>query len=190
LKKIALIDNYDSFTYNLVHFLERSGDAQVSVFLNDKVTLTQLSSFQNFIISPGPGLPKNAGIVPEFLNSFSTSKNILGVCLGHQAIAEFFETPLKNLSTVFHGVASTIQHFENDYLFKNIPSHFKAGRYHSWVISPEKLNPQLEITAKDENGEIMAIKHKTLNLRGVQFHPESVLSEYGQELIQNWIDNI
>jgi len=189
LEKIALIDNYDSFTYNLVHLLEKVSRQTVDVFLNDRIDPETLSAYQNFVISPGPGLPKNAGIVPVFLKQFHQSKNILGVCLGMQAISECFDSPLKNLNTVMHGVATPISHFKNDFLFKDIPVNFNVGRYHSWVIDKSKLDASLQILAEDERGEIMAIKHVTYNIRGVQFHPESILSEYGETLIKNWIEN-
>lgn len=190
MKKIALIDNYDSFTYNLVHLIEKVSDAKVDVFLNDQVSLQQFSGYQNVIISPGPGLPFTAGITPEFLRNFAASKNILGVCLGLQAIAECFNSPLKNLNTVMHGIASPIMHFNNDFLFKDIPANFTAGRYHSWVIDKEKMSEELLITAEDNTGEVMAVKHKKHSVRGVQFHPESILSEYGEVLIKNWLDNL
>lgn len=189
MKKIALIDNYDSFTYNLVHLVEKVCDWEVDVFLNDKVSLQQLSRYNNIILSPGPGLPEDAGIMPQLLHEFSTTKNILGVCLGMQAIGEHFHSPLRNLNTVMHGIATPINHFKNDFLFKDIPVTFNVGRYHSWVIDKNKTDSLLEITATDSNGEIMALKHKTLRVRGVQFHPESILSEYGETLIKNWIDN-
>ena len=189
MKRIALIDNYDSFTYNLVHLIEKVSDKKVDIFLNDKVDLATLSKYEHIVLSPGHGLPKDAGIMPEFLKLFHSSKNILGVCLGMQAIGECFNSPLKNLSVVMHGIATPVKHNNNDFLFKNIPATFNAGRYHSWVIDRNKINPTLEILAEDSNGEIMAVKHKEYNIRGVQFHPESILSEYGSALIQNWINN-
>lgn len=190
MKKIALIDNYDSFTYNLVHLIEKVSDAKVDVFLNNRVSLNTFSDYQNVIISPGPGLPSCAGITPEFLKAFASTKNILGICLGLQAIAECFHSPLKNLNTVMHGIASPILHFDNDFLFNDIPANFTAGRYHSWVIDKAKMNKNLLITAEDKSGEIMAIKHIKYSVRGVQFHPESILSEYGEVLITNWLDNL
>ncbi len=189
MKKIALINNYDSFTYNLVHLIEKVSDQTVDVFLNDKVTLDQLSAYQNIVLSPGPGLPKDAGIMTELLKKYSSTKNIFGVCLGMQAIAECFNSPLQNLNTVMHGIATPIIHFENDFLFKDIPATFNGGRYHSWVIDKTKIDPILEILANDDNNEIMAVRHKVYNIRGVQFHPESILSEYGELLMKNWIDN-
>lgn len=189
MKKIALIDNYDSFTYNLVHLIEKVSDVSVDVYLNDKVTIGIISSYDNLLLSPGPGLPKQAGIMPQLLKEFSSSKNILGICLGMQAIGECFGSSLKNLDTVVHGMATPVTHFKNDFLFNNIPSNFNVGRYHSWVINKNYLSPELEITAEDMSGEIMALKHKKYNIRGVQFHPESILSEFGEILIKNWIDN-
>ena len=187
--KIALIDNYDSFTYNLVHLLERSGKVEVEVFLNDKTDLHKLNQFKNVVISPGPGLPEQAGIVPTFLNHSSHEKNILGICLGHQALGEHLGCKLKNLNQVIHGMASPITHFSNDLLFQSIPSIFNAGRYHSWVIDKNSISPDLEVTATDSEGEIMGIKHKRLNLHGLQFHPESILSEYGEVIMENWINS-
>jgi anthranilate synthase component 2 len=190
LKKIALIDNYDSFTYNLVHLLEKVCDCRVDVFLNDKIKTDDLNSYDNFVLSPGPGLPKDAGITPEVFQKFHADKNILGVCLGMQAIGEFFHSPLKNLDTVMHGIATEIAHKGNDFLFKDIPAKFKVGRYHSWVIDKRKMSDELEILATDEQGEIMALKHRKFKIRGVQFHPESILSEYGETLMKNWTDSI
>jgi len=188
VKEIALLDNYDSFTYNLVHLIEKVSNSKVHVFLNDQVSLKTLSTYRNVILSPGPGLPSQAGIMPEFLKQFSSSRNILGVCLGMQAIGECFNSGLKNLQTVMHGVATPIVHRNNDFLFENIPLTFTAGRYHSWVIDKNSLGNELEILALDEQYEVMAIRHKTYNIRGVQFHPESILSEYGETIMKNWID--
>lgn len=189
MEKIALIDNYDSFTYNLVHLIEKVGEVKVDVYLNDKVDLSKLSTYNKIIVSPGSGLPKDAGITPRVLKHFASTKTILGVCLGMQAIAEAFDSPLKNLQTVMHGIATPIAHFNNDFLFNDIPANFNVGRYHSWVIDKDKLSSELEILATDTNNEIMAIKHKHYNIRGVQFHPESILSEYGETLLKNWINH-
>ncbi|MBA3663300.1 MAG: aminodeoxychorismate/anthranilate synthase component II [Bacteroidetes bacterium] len=190
MKKIALIDNYDSFTYNLVHLVEKVSTAQVQVFLNDKVDLQTLSAFDSFILSPGPGLPKDAGIMPLLLEKFATQKNIFGVCLGMQAISERFGGHLKNLDTVIHGRATNVKHSANDFLFKDIPVNFTAGRYHSWGLDTKNPGKNIEITALDDNNEIMAIKHSLYNIRGVQFHPESILSEFGEVLLKNWTDNL
>jgi anthranilate synthase component 2 len=189
LKKIAILDNYDSFTYNLVHLAEKVSELDVDVFLNDKVDVETLAAYEMIILSPGPGLPSEAGIMKAFLDQFASTKKILGVCLGMQAIAERFGTPLHNLNTVMHGIATPVRHLDNDFLFNNIPSTFNAGRYHSWVPDKNKLSAELEVSARDLNGEIMALKHKKYNIRGVQFHPESILSEYGDVLMKNWIDS-
>lgn len=188
--KIALIDNYDSFTYNLVHLLEKAADVKVDVFFNDKISINELHRYSNIVISPGPGLPRDAGIVPEFLLKHAKEKNILGICLGHQAIGEYLGCKLKNLETVMHGIATPVKHKSNDDLFKNVPTDFLAGRYHSWVIDDKTISSPVEVTALDEKGEIMGIKHKTLNLHGLQFHPESILSEYGEVMMKNWIQSL
>lgn len=188
MKKICLLDNYDSFTFNLVHLIEKVSDSKVDVFLNDKVTLEVLSGYDNLILSPGPGLPAQAGIMPLYLKQFHSVKNILGVCLGMQAIGELFNSPLKNLETVMHGIATPVSHDKEDYIFKNVPETFLAGRYHSWVIDKNRISPQLEIIAKDEAGEVMAVRHSEYNIRGLQFHPESILSECGEQILKNWID--
>lgn len=190
MKRIALIDNYDSFTYNLVHILEKVGDLKVDVFLNDKVGIDAFIPYTHIILSPGPGLPKDAGIMPRFLETFYATKTILGVCLGMQAISEHFGGRLKNLETVMHGIATPVTHYQNDFLFKNIPANFNAGRYHSWVLDKTKPGENIEILASDSNYEIMAIKHKQYNIRGVQFHPESILSEFGETLLRNWVDTL
>lgn len=189
MKNIAIIDNYDSFTYNLVHLVEKVSYFSVDVFLNDKIDAKDLAPYTNIILSPGPGLPQDAGITPKVLELYASSKNILGVCLGMQAIGQHFNSPLQNLNTVMHGIATPINHLSNDFLFKDIPVNFIVGRYHSWVVKKDSLSPQLEVTATDQQGQLMAFKHKTLNVRGVQFHPESILSEYGETLMKNWIDN-
>lgn len=188
--KIALIDNYDSFTYNLVHLIERSQQVKVDVFYNDKIDIAGLIHYSNFVISPGPGLPRNAGIVPEFLMKLAPSKNILGICLGHQAIGEYMGCKLKNMEKVMHGTASVVEHLQNDILFDHVPRNFPAGRYHSWVIDKETLSDCTEVTATDDQGDIMAIKHKTLNLHGLQFHPESILSDFGDVIMKNWIKTL
>jgi anthranilate synthase component II len=184
--KIAILDNYDSFTYNLHHYLEKVSHVSVDVFLNDKITIEALSAYDKIVLSPGPGLPKDAGIMLAFLNQHAHTHSILGVCLGLQAIGERFGHPLKNLNDVVHGIATPIQHFSNDTLFEAIPKKFKVGRYHSWVIE-HRATSELLVTAEDEHHHIMAMKHKTYPICGVQFHPESILSEYGEQLIKNWL---
>lgn len=185
--KIVIIDNYDSFTYNLVHLVEGIINEEVTVLLNDKFEISTLESFSHIIISPGPGLPQNAGKTLEVLKTYSTTKSILGVCLGQQAIGQVFGAELMNLTKVFHGVASTIKILKQDKLFTSFPEKIIVGRYHSWVINKNNLPEYLEILAVDEEGNIMAIQHKYLKVFGVQFHPESIMTEHGKLLIENWL---
>lgn len=187
--KILLLDNYDSFTYNLVHLIEKSGQHTVEVFRNDEISLEQVSGYQKIMLSPGPGLPKDAGIMPEVIKHFGNTKSIMGVCLGMQGIGEMYGSGLKNLKTVYHGIARPVNIVDKHYLFNNCPKRFNAGRYHSWVIDPEKISNALCITATDDEGNIMAIKHRDFDVCGVQFHPESILSEYGETIINNWLNN-
>lgn len=186
--KLLVIDNYDSFTYNLVHLIEKISSVSFDVVLNDKITLQDVNSYSKIILSPGPGLPKNAGIMPELLNHFHKTKSIFGVCLGLQAIGETFGAKLTNLNQVYHGIATPINIANNDKLFKNCPNTFNVGRYHSWVIEPDNLPENIIVTAVDNSNNIMAIRHKTFDVCGVQFHPESILSEYGETIISNWIE--
>ncbi len=184
-----MLDNYDSFTYNLVHYLEAVDDEiEVIVKRNDKIDLADVDSFDAIVLSPGPGLPKDAGIMPELIQHYAPTKPMLGVCLGHQAIGEAFGAALKNLDTVYHGLGIPTLVIEKDILFENIPKQFVTGRYHSWAIDKNKMGKDLIVTATDDKGEIMAIKHKTYNVRGVQFHPESILTEHGKVMIQNWVN--
>ena len=185
--KILLLDNYDSFTYNLVHYIEQVTYQSVDIHRNDEITLKDIEQYDKILLSPGAGLPKDAGIMPELIKTFYTTKSILGICLGQQAIAEAFGGSLINLNEVFHGVSTPIHIIADDVLFKNIPKQFNVGRYHSWVVNKMDLPTELEITAEDEFGNCMAVRHKTYNIRGVQFHPESILSEYGLEIIKNWV---
>lgn len=187
LMKLLILDNYDSFTYNLAHLVEKVSAIPFDVVKNDKINIEEINNYSMIILSPGPGLPKDAGIMPELLKKYHSTKNILGVCLGLQAIGEHFNSPLKNLETVFHGLATPISIIEKDRLFKDCPTRFNVGRYHSWVIDERKINSDLIITAKDDGGKIMAARHKTFNVSGVQFHPESILSEYGELIIKNWL---
>lgn len=185
--KLLVIDNYDSFVYNLVHYIRSlRPDIHISVAKNDALTLETVASFDKILLSPGPGLPKEAGIMPAVIKNFALSKSILGVCLGHQAIAECFGASLKNLSVPLHGISSKITVLHPDYLFENLPQQFAVGHYHSWVVEPG-VYPELEILAIDENENIMALRHKTWDVRGVQFHPESILTEYGKHLLENWL---
>ncbi len=187
LMKLLILDNYDSFTYNLAHLVEKVSNVPFDVIKNDKISIEEANKYAKILLSPGPGLPKDAGIMPELIKKYHTTKNILGVCLGLQAIGEHFNSPLKNLETVFHGLATPITILEKDVLFKDCPTSFNVGRYHSWVIDETKINTDLIITAKDEYGNIMAARHKTFNVAGVQFHPESILSECGETIIKNWL---
>ena len=185
--KLLVLDNYDSFTYNLVHLIEKVSEVPFDVIRNNKISIEDVKTYDKILLSPGPGLPKDAGIMPELIKTYGASKSILGVCLGLQAIGEAYEGTLKNLDTVFHGIATPINIISEDIIFNNCPKSFTVGRYHSWVINNNQLPADLQITAIDEQGNIMALKHKTHDVRGVQFHPESILSEYGETMIQNWL---
>jgi anthranilate synthase component II len=229
--RILVFDNYDSFTYNLVHLVEKLTDSDVDVFRNDQVKLEDINQYDKIILSPGPGLPKDAGLMPELIKEYASEKSILGVCLGHQAIGEAFGGKLVNLEQVYHGVATpvmvngewsmvngewsmvngewsggtkekvpalesssmaspfTIHHspIHHSPLFDGLPSQIEVGRYHSWVISEENFPAELEVTARDTNGYIMALQHKTFKVQGVQFHPESILTPDGETIIANWL---
>ena len=185
---LVIIDNYDSFTYNLSHVF-RSLGAHVSVRRNDAFRLEELEEYDKIVLSPGPGIPAEAGLTPDVIRRYAGRKPLLGVCLGHQAIAEAFGARIENLATVFHGVASTIRQVVPDYLLSGLPTEFQAGRYHSWVVSPEGLPPELEVTALSPEGHIMALRHRRLDVRGVQFHPESVLTPQGMRLLANWLEH-
>lgn len=186
--KIAVIDNYDSFTYNLVHYLEDL-NTTVTVFRNDELELEELDSFDKILLSPGPGIPDEAGLLKPIIAQYSATKSILGVCLGQQAIGEVFGGSLINLEKVYHGVASTVKPTVSDEsLFKDLPTEFEVGRYHSWVVNTADFPEVLEITSTDENGQIMSLRHKTLDVKGVQFHPESVLTPNGKTILKNWLN--
>ncbi|MCH5308748.1 MAG: aminodeoxychorismate/anthranilate synthase component II [Prevotella sp.] len=186
--KIVIIDNYDSFTYNLSHLVKELG-AEVTVFRNDRFALPQLEEFDKIILSPGPGIPSEAGLLLEVIRTYAGKKPILGVCLGHQAIGEVFGGKLENLSEVFHGIATEGTQFGNDCLFDGLPRRITMGRYHSWVVSKDGFPDCLEVTAKSDEGQIMALRHKTLDVRGIQFHPESVLTPDGRKMLQNWLNS-
>ncbi|HEY6161282.1 MAG TPA: aminodeoxychorismate/anthranilate synthase component II [Bacteroidia bacterium] len=186
--KILVFDNYDSFTYNLVHYVEQVSKARVDVFRNDKIALKEINKYDKILLSPGPGVPKEAGILMDVIERYAPSKSIFGVCLGQQAIGEVFGGKLVNLDSVYHGVATQMRVIKDDILFKGIPKKFMAGRYHSWVVDEKKFPAQLEITVKDANGFVMGLRHKKYDVRGVQFHPESVLTEYGLDMIRNWVN--
>ena len=187
--KILVIDNYDSFTYNLVQYIERIPGTEVTVARNDKIGLEEVGEFDKIVISPGPGVPEEAGISKELIGRYGSEKSILGVCLGHQAIAEVYGGTIRNLARVYHGVSSAIQRSVGDEsLFKGVPQVFDAGRYHSWIVEEDTLPDSLEVTARNAEGDIMALRHREYDVKGVQFHPESVLTEYGGMMIKNWIE--
>jgi anthranilate synthase component II len=191
--KILIFDNYDSFTYNLVHVVEKIIHDKVDVFRNDKISLEKINDYDKIILSPGPGLPAESGLLLSLIKEYASSKSILGVCLGQQAIAESFGGKLENLKNVYHGVATKIKVNQertlsgND-VFKELPNELEVGRYHSWIVSDEDFPQDLEITAEDENGYIMALRHKTFDVQGVQFHPESVLTPMGEKIMRNWLE--
>lgn len=190
--KILVFDNYDSFTYNLVHLVEKICNYRVDVFKNDELPLEKVIKYDKIILSPGPGVPKDAGQLIPLISEYAATKSILGVCLGHQAIAESFGGKLINLSSVFHGVATKVESLDtvgDNYLFTGLPPTFKVGRYHSWIVSHDDLPPSLEVTARDEYGYIMALQHKIFDVTGVQFHPESVLTPGGETIIKNWLSH-
>jgi len=186
--KILVFDNYDSFTYNLVHLVEKILHIKVDVFRNDEIPLEKVKDYDKIILSPGPGLPKDSGLLLPLIKEYAPTKSILGVCLGHQAIGESFGGKLINLDTVYHGVATPLKIIDkNNKLFKGLNEEEEVGRYHSWIISNENFPSELEITAVDENNYIMALQHKNYDLQGVQFHPESVLTPCGEKIIRNWL---
>lgn len=188
--KILVFDNYDSFTYNLVHYLEIAApDAVIEIHRNNRIALEAINTFDKILLSPGPGLPQDAGLLPDVIKTYYAKKSILGICLGQQAIAEAFGGTLINLNEVYHGVSTPVEVVANDYLFTGISRQFKAGRYHSWVADAQTLPADLEITCVDKEGNIMGLQHKIYDVRGVQFHPESVLTENGLQLIKNWVGN-
>jgi anthranilate synthase component 2 len=186
MKNIVVIDNYDSFTYNLVHYLEDL-NAKVTVYRNDEFELEELEKFDKILLSPGPGIPDEAGLLKAVIQKYASSKSILGICLGQQAIGEVFGGNLINLEKVYHGVSSKVKITKEDTLFNDLPNEFEVGRYHSWVINTEDFPEVLEITAVDENGEIMSIKHTVYDVKGVQYHPESVLTPNGKKILENWL---
>ncbi|MBP5172063.1 MAG: aminodeoxychorismate/anthranilate synthase component II [Bacteroidales bacterium] len=183
---IVIIDNYDSFTYNLAHLVRRLG-AATTVLRNDQFRLEALDPFDKIILSPGPGIPSEAGLLTEVIKSYAGCRPILGVCLGHQAIGEVFGGRLFNLPEVYHGVATEGTQFGNDPIFAGLPPRITMGRYHSWVVDKEGFPDCLEITAESDEGQIMALRHRKLPVHGIQFHPESVLTPDGQTILENWL---
>lgn len=187
-KKILIVDNYDSFTYNLYHLIRQLGCNSIDVFRNDKIALDAVDRYDKIVLSPGPGIPSEAGLLLPIIRRYAPTKSILGVCLGHQAIGEAFGAALINLEEVYHGVSTPIKVTDDDLLFKGLPASFEVGRYHSWVVSPIQFPSELRITAIDDEGAIMALKHAEYRVHGIQFHPESVLTPLGGEIIRNWLN--
>ncbi|RLD27136.1 MAG: aminodeoxychorismate/anthranilate synthase component II [Bacteroidetes bacterium] len=186
--KVLVIDNYDSFTYNLVHYL-KDLDCEVTVMRNDKLTLKEVKPFDKIVLSPGPGIPEEAGLLKSIIKKYASTKSILGVCLGQQAIAEVFNGKIINLETVYHGVATKINITVNDEsLFNELNKEIEVGRYHSWIVDTN-LPEELEVTSLDENGQIMSLRHKEYDVKSVQFHPESVLTPNGKQILKNWINS-
>jgi anthranilate synthase component 2 len=185
--RILVFDNYDSFTYNLVHLVEKLTKQRVEVFRNDRLPLEKVKDYDKIILSPGPGVPSEAGLLLPLIREYAASKPILGVCLGHQAIGEAFGAKLVNLSTVYHGVATPIKVLKPGGLFEGLPETLEVGRYHSWVVSEENWPDVLEVTARDEKNFVMGLRHKSLDVQGVQFHPESVLTPLGEKILANWL---
>jgi anthranilate synthase component 2 len=197
--KILVFDNYDSFTYNLVHLVEKITNEKVDVFRNDEINLDDIAKYDKIILSPGPGIPSEAGLLLDVIKKYGPTKSILGVCLGHQAIGEAFGGKLVNLSTVYHGVATPVSvlklktavngsHKATKDLYEGLPEQINVGRYHSWIVSEDNLPKELIITAKDENGYIMGLKHTSFDVEGVQFHPESILTPDGEKIMRNWLN--
>ncbi len=188
MTKILLFDNYDSFTYNLVHLVEKILHTKVDVFRNDEIAMEKVMEYDKIILSPGPGIPEEAGMLLPLIKEYASTKSILGVCLGHQAIGEAFGAKLINLDTVFHGVATPIKILDtNGQLYNGLDKTIEVGRYHSWIVSDKNFPDELKITAVDENNYIMGMKHKKFDVQGVQFHPESVLTPCGETIIRNWL---
>src|SRR3984885_14585569 len=186
--KILVFDNYDSFTYNLVHLVEKILHQKVEVFRNDRIPLEKVKDYDKIILSPGPGVPSEAGLLLPLIKEYAPTKSILGVCLGHQAIGEAFGGKLTNLSTVYHGEETPVQITNSKApLFRGLENTIEVGRYHSWIIADEGFPEELEVTAREEHGYIMALQHKKYDVQGVQFHPESVLTPDGEKILQNWL---
>jgi anthranilate synthase component II len=184
---LLLLDNYDSFTFNLYHYLLLGGAKRVEVVRNDQITLKQVANFDAIVLSPGPGLPMDAGLMPEIVANFVTKKPFLGVCLGHQALGQFFGANLRNLNSIYHGVARNTNIVKDGFLYHDLPSSFLSARYHSWGFYKDDFPKCLEITALDEKNVVMSFQHLSLPVTGVQYHPESILTEHGHKILDNWI---
>lgn len=188
MKKILVIDNYDSFTYNLVHYLEDL-NCDVTVKRNDQLSLDEVEAFDKIVLSPGPGIPDEAGLLKAIIKEYASTKSILGVCLGQQAIGEVFGGSIVNLDEVYHGVATSVKiTVDDESLFKGLDKNIEVGRYHSWVVDTN-LPEELEATSFDENGQIMSLRHKKYDVKGVQYHPESVLTPNGKQILENWLNS-
>ncbi|WP_312761343.1 aminodeoxychorismate/anthranilate synthase component II [Epilithonimonas sp.] len=187
--KILVFDNYDSFTYNLVQIIEQIVGEKVDVFRNDQISLEEIEIYDKIILSPGPGIPEEAGILLDVIKKYASTKSIFGVCLGQQAIAEAFGGSLVNLSEIYHGVATEATQTSEHHIFNNLPKTLEVGRYHSWAVNPDDFPTELEITSIDKNGMIMSLKHKTYDVHAVQYHPESILTPYGKKILENFLLN-
>jgi anthranilate synthase component 2 len=187
--KILVFDNYDSFTYNLVQIIKEQSNASVDVFRNDEIPLEDVKAYDKILLSPGPGIPSESGLLIPLIQAYASTKSILGVCLGQQAIAEAFGGSLTNLAKVYHGIATPVELIGDSILFEGLPKTFHVGRYHSWVVNENDLPAELKITSKDAEGYIMSLEHTTYDVKGVQYHPESVLTPEGAKIIGNWLKN-
>ena len=189
--RILVLDNYDSFTYNLVHIIRELGYGEsMEVFRNDKISLSEVDKYDKILLSPGPGIPSEAGILLDLIREYGATKSILGICLGHQAIGEVYGASIYNMKEVLHGVGTKVKLLkEDDYIFYNVPSEFVVCRYHSWAVDEKTVNGNLLVNSVDDDGIVMGLSHKTFDVRGLQFHPESILTEHGKQLIQNWLEH-
>ncbi len=185
--KILVFDNYDSFTYNLVQMIKEQSNAMVEVFRNDEISLEAIKAYDKILLSPGPGIPSESGLLLPLIKTYAATKSILGVCLGQQAIAEAFGGSLTNLSKVYHGIATPVELIGASNLFEGLPKTFQVGRYHSWVVNEQDLPAELKVTSKDADGYIMSLEHTSYDVKGVQYHPESVLTPDGAKIIGNWL---
>lgn len=189
MTNILVFDNYDSFTYNLVHLVEKIINGKVTVYRNDEIPLEKINDFDKIILSPGPGIPEEAGLLLPLIKTYAPNKSIFGVCLGQQAIGQAFGADLVNLKDVYHGVATPVNIVSREgRLFKDLPDQLEVGRYHSWVVEEKSLPSSLTVTARDENGYIMGLQHTQYDVSGVQFHPESVLTPHGEKILRNWLN--
>ena len=189
MEKILILDNYDSFTYNIVHLLHELG-TEVDIARNDRISVEEAGRYNRIILSPGPGIPSEAGILPEVVKRYAAEKSILGICLGEQAIGQAFGGKLTNLSEVFHGIQTNVKIKNKDYIFSGLPTEIPVGRYHSWVVDTEGFPEELVITAISSEGQIMALKHREYDVHGIQFHPESVLTPDGKQIVGNWLKGV